>query len=72
MVIMCIREAFKKKEKKSMEFSILGSDPPPPPMENFSMYFFYETRPLSSFIIILALVDAPTIRGTPEFKGRNP
>ena len=29
-----------------MEFSILGSDPPPPSMENFSMYFFSETRPL--------------------------
>ena len=25
-----LREAFKKKEKKSMKFFILGSDPPPP------------------------------------------
>ena len=36
-----IREAFKKKKKKSMEFSILGSGPPPPYYGKFFDVFFF-------------------------------
>ena len=49
---MCVREAFKK--KKSMEFSILGSDGGAPSMENFSMYFFSETRPLLGHFLMMS------------------
>ena len=59
------KESLQKKKKKSMEFSILGSDPPPPPtMENFSMYFFSETRPLLGHFLKKSVFCPPEMSNT--------
>ena len=48
-----------------MEFSILGSDPPTPPtMENFSMYFFSETRPLLGHFLKKSVFCPPEMSNT--------
>ena len=58
-----LREAFKKKEKK--KYGIFHTWVwPPPTMENFSMYFFSETRPLLGHFLKKSVFCPPEMSNT--------